>query len=56
VHAAGRFNLPVWATGRAKRKLDRLGVVKLRVKASFTPTGGERRTRVRVVKLSKRVS
>ena len=42
--AAGRVTLLVSAAGKAKRKLNDLGNVKLALKVTFTPAGGAANT------------
>ncbi len=52
---AGRVKLTIKARGAAKRRLDRLGHVTVKLKITFTPTGGTARTRAATVVLRKRV-
>lgn len=51
---AGRTRLPVKPRGRARKKLKRTGVAKLRLVVRFTPAGGSSARQKRVVKLRKR--
>lgn len=52
---AGRVKLTIKARGASKRQLDRLGHVKVRLRITFTPTGGTTRTRAATVVLQKRL-
>jgi len=47
-------NLVVRPKGAAKRRLTRRGVAKVRLAVTFTPTGGDPRTKHRLLKLVKR--
>jgi hypothetical protein len=52
--AAGPTKLTVRARGEAERSLDRAGLARVRAKISYTPLGGERRTKITRVRLLKR--
>src|SRR5262249_45619009 len=54
VSSARTVRLTIKAKGKRKRKLDRMGKVKVTVKVKFTPTGGDPNTQARTVKLIKR--
>jgi hypothetical protein len=54
VSAAGTVKLLVKAKGRAKRKLDRTGRVKVSVTITFTPTGGTANAQRKRIKLIKK--
>ena len=49
--AAGTFTVRIAAKGKRLRRLHRTGKVKVIAKLSYTPTGGQRRTRTRTVRL-----
>jgi hypothetical protein len=51
VNAPGTYSVRVAAKGKRLRRLHRVGKVKVVAKLSYTPTGGERRTRTRTVLL-----
>jgi DNA-binding beta-propeller fold protein YncE len=51
---AGRVKVPIKARGGAKRRLDRTGRAKLRLKVTFTPKGGTPSSQRRSVRLIKR--
>jgi hypothetical protein len=55
VTGAGNGALTIRPKGRWRRVLLRKGKVKLKIALTFTPSGGEARTRTRVVKLVKRL-
>jgi hypothetical protein len=50
---AGRVLLPIRPAGRAKRKLSAVGRAKVRARVTFTPVGGNRLTRAKVLTLKK---
>lgn len=52
--AAGKVRLGVKARGRARRTLRRAGRVRVRVKVTFTPTGGIPHTHAKTIRLIKR--
>jgi hypothetical protein len=52
---SGRVKLTVKAHGASKQQLDQLGHVTVKVKITFTPTGGTPRTRAATVVLEKRL-
>jgi hypothetical protein len=54
VTAAGVVKLLIKARGAAKRKLNRTGKMKVKVKVTFTPTGGSPGTQSKRVKLIKK--
>jgi hypothetical protein len=54
VGAAGRVRLLIRSEGRAKRRLARRGRVKVKLKVTYTPTGGAANTKTKSVKLVKR--
>jgi hypothetical protein len=54
VNAAGTVKLAIVAKGKAKRRLNRTGKVKLRLKITYTPTGGLANIKKKRVKLIKR--
>jgi glucose/arabinose dehydrogenase len=49
--AAGTFTVRIAAKGKRLRRLHRTGKAKVIAKLSYTPTGGQRRTRTRTVRL-----
>ncbi len=55
VAAPGVFKLRVRAKGSKRQALERNGTVKVRAKITYTPSGGDSRTRTRKLKLKKRV-
>jgi hypothetical protein len=55
ISGAGTVKLLVKAKGKRKRKLNRTGIVKVKAKVTFTPTGGDPNTRAKTVKLVKRL-
>lgn len=54
VGAAGTVKIPIAASGKIEKKLDRTGRVKVTVKVTFTPNGGTAATKSRNVTLIKR--
>jgi hypothetical protein len=54
VSAAGPVGLLIRAKGRARRKLNRRGKVRLRLRVTYTPSGGSPNTKRKTVKLIKR--
>jgi hypothetical protein len=54
VAAPGKVKLRIGAKGRKRRALLRTGRVRLRVRITYTPTGGDPRVRSRKVRLRKR--
>jgi hypothetical protein len=54
VGAAGTVRLPVVASGKIQKKLDRRGRAKVRVKVTFTPNGGTAATKTKSLTLVKR--
>jgi hypothetical protein len=54
VNSAGRVKLPIRAKGKAKRRLNEKGKVRVTVRVTFTPVGGTPRTRSRGIALIKR--
>jgi hypothetical protein len=54
VPAAGKVKLLIRARGKRKRRLNETGTVTVRPKLTYTPTGGDRRTRSRKLTLKKR--
>jgi hypothetical protein len=55
VSAAGTVKLLVKSKGKKKRTLDRTGNVKVKVKVTYTPTGGSPSTQTKRIKLIKRL-
>jgi hypothetical protein len=55
VSAAGTVKLLVKSKGKKKRTLDRTGSVKVKVKVTYTPTGGSPNTETKRIKLIKRL-
>jgi hypothetical protein len=55
VSAAGTVKLLVKSKGKKKRTLDRTGNVKVKVKVTYTPTGGSPNTETKRIKLIKRL-
>lgn len=53
VPRAGRVTLTVKAKGKAARQLRRRGVARIRVKVTFTPTGGKPRAKAKALRLAK---
>lgn len=49
--AAGRVTLPLRSTGRRARALRQAGAVRLRVKVTYVPSGGDAAGQVKVVRL-----
>ncbi len=54
VPAAGTVKLLIKAKGKAKRKLNRTGGVRVKVRVAYTPTGGTPNAKTRKLKLIKK--
>ncbi len=54
VTAPGKVKLRIRARGSKKRRLERTGRVSVRLKVTYTPTGGDHRTRSKKLRLKKR--
>jgi DNA-binding beta-propeller fold protein YncE len=52
-HAAGPVTLPIVPVAKAKRTLAAHGTVKLRVRVTFTPTGGDAATQAKALRLKR---